>query len=626
MPVVARNENLGAAERIIQTLITHQDHLYHGRLGVVVPDRRTVVGVRWEQITYKVENDQKVAYLCSKQGKRDVRTRIGIIQPDGSIVENGVKYGDLRKAGLFPEIATWMYRQVAEVWKLDNEFAARWASFAYAQDHKDLKVILAAFLMVQSRCGEPIKEDGKVAFYDDDFRNVGEAMALIYDKNTKSLDAKLLLRIRNLLCLPGVAEINRELGFGRSARHPTLGRWPRVINKWLAYREENYKLLEGLVKAGYRRTVMKLARYSGYKPSGERFFDILRWKQVQKADGRRTISIGKAVAAAESWKDLTEEQICQKIISDKPNFKRICGMVPTGLTRAIVAAAIEANSLSDKDLIIYSPTLEELGLLQVQDIRERWEAATKAATDQRAANIATRMKGKEATEKLQEAADNAIKAAVEEVTRGMRVYIIIDVSGSMQGAIEAAKEYIAKFLQGFPEDRVHISIFNTAGREIKIQHSSAAGVANAFRGVQAGGGTDYASGIRVLAKYKPKDDEDSLMIFIGDERNFDRDDVSFEADVRTSGLNPMAFGLVKVCAHNYDGGVAVQSTAAKLGIPCFKIEKDTFNDPYAITRTIRTMIAATPVGKVEGRRQAPARVTLVDQILQTQLLMKPCWA
>ena len=32
------------------------------------------------------------------------------------------------------------------------------------------------------------------------------------------------------------------------------------------------------------------------------------------------------------------------------------------LTRAIVAASVEAGSLSNKDLIIHTPTLEELGL------------------------------------------------------------------------------------------------------------------------------------------------------------------------------------------------------------------------------------------------------------------------
>ena len=626
--IVEHNENLGAAERIINAILNYQDHLVHNRIGIVVPDNRTNIGVRWDPISYKLENDQKVAYRIAKTGSRVTRTRLGVINPDGSVIDqNNIVIGNFRPSGIFPEVANWMYRQIAEVWKLDNEFAAKWASYAFEQEHRDIKVALAAFLMVQSRCGDAVREDGKILFYDEDYRDVGEAMALIYEKDKNNLNPKLLLRINDLLSLPGVAEINRELGFGKSARKPFLGRWPKVVDKWLRYREENPKLLEGLIRAGFRSTVMELARRVGYKPNSEIFFDVLRWKQVQKDDGRRQLAIGKTVIAAETWTNLNEMQICEKIVAEKPNFKRIASMIPKniGLTRAIMAAAIDAESLSNKDLIIYSPTLEELGLLQVQNIRERWELAIKVAEDQRAANIASRMKNKDAQEKLQEAADNAVKKAVEEVVRGMRIYFMVDVSGSMQGAIEAAKEYIAKFLQGFPPDKIHVSIFNTAGREIKITHPSAAGVTNAFRGVTAGGGTDYSAGVRVLQKHQPATDEDVLFIFVGDEQA-----ASFAAAVRQSNLNPLAFGLLRIVSAQFfggryfAGGTCVQDTATELGIPCFKIEKEIFTDPYALPRTIRALIAATPVGQVN--RPVQQRVSLIDTILQTELLKKPVWA
>jgi hypothetical protein len=623
-------EGLGPAERIINTLLAHSDHMVHGRPGVVTQDGRTVTGVRWAPVTHKVENDHKVVYRLDKVGRRTNRTRIGVLRDDGNIVENGNVIGRYQPAGIFPEVAVWMYRQIAEVWKMDNEFAAKWASYAYKQEHRDLKVALAAFLLVQSRRGEAIREDGKILFYDEDYRDVGEAMMLLYNKNDRSaLNPKLLVRIHDLLSLPGIAEINRELGFGRSARKPFLGRWTKATNKWLEYREGNRPLLDGLVKAGYRQTVMDLSRKVGYKPETDKYFEVLRWKQKQANDGRRTVAIGKEVAAAETWDDLNEEQICQKIESDKPNFKRIVGMVPkkVGLTRAIVAAAIEAGSLSDKDLVIYSPTLEELGLLQVQNIRERWESALKRAEDQRAANIAGRMKTKEAADKLQDAADTAVKTAVEEVLKDMRVYFFVDISGSMSGAIEAAKSYLEKFVQGFPRDRIHIATFNTSGHERLVRHASAAGVQQAFAGVRAGGGTDYGAGVQALQRHKPQADEDVLFIFVGDEQAN-----PFAAAVRHSGLNPLAFGLIKVVDPNFfggryaAGGTCVQETAAQLGIPCFKIESETFQDPYSIPRTIRALVAATPVGQVEHRAATYQRVSLIDQILQTDLLKKPVWA
>lgn len=620
-------ENLGPAERIIQALLAYTDHAVHNRPGLVVTDNRFNVGVRWEPVTHKEEGEakEKVVYKLTKQGKKTVKTRAGVMQPNGKVVEAGREVGEYRPAGLFPEVAVWMYKQVAEVWKLDNEFAARWASYAFGQEHRDLKVVLAAFMLCQSRKGDPVVDAGKVAFYDEDFRDVGEAMCLLSRKDGKDFNPKLLLRVHDLLSLPGIAAINRELGFGRSARRPCYGRWDKAVEKWLRHRESNPKMLEGLMKAGFRSTVMQLARTVGYKPESSKFFEILRWKQAQAKDGRRQLAIGQEMAAAETWAGMAEVQICEKIMKDKPNFKRVVGLLPkeVGVTRAIMAAAIEAGSLSDKDLIIYTPTLEELGLLEVQDIKDRWNKAIRAADDMRAANIATRVKSKDTQEQLKGAADSALQKAVEETMKGMRVYFMVDVSGSMEHAIEAAKSHVARFLQGFPQDKVHVSIFNTQGREIQIKVASAAGVENAFKGIRAGGGTDYGSGVRAVQAHKPKDDEDSLFIFIGDEEAR-----PFTAAVTASGLRPMAFGFVKVGGQGGGmyGDKAVQDTAAQLGVPCFMISEQTFADPYAIPRTIRALIAATPVGKAAAQVVATPRVTLVETILKQPLLVKPAWA
>jgi von Willebrand factor type A domain len=616
---MATNERLGPAERIIQTLLSYSDHMVHNRPGIVRPDNKLEVGVRWEPVTHKEERGQKTVYQLQKVGKKSLKTAVGVLRDDGKIVNGREVVGEYRPAGIFPEVATWMYAQVADVWTLDNEFAARWASYAFGQEHRDLKVVLAAFLLVQSRKGDPVVEGGKVAFHDEDYRDVGEAMMLMVKKDGKDLNPKLLLRIHDVLSLPGIAAINRELGFGKSARRAPLGRWDKAVEKWLRHREENPRLLQGLVKAGFRTSVMELARHVGYKPSTKKFFETLRWKQKQSDDGRRSISIGEDVAPAETWAGLDEEAICEKIVKEKPSFKRIVGLLPKeiGLTRAVVAASIEAGSLSDKDLVIYTPTLEELGLLKVQEIRERWERAVNAAEDMRAANIASRVKSKETKEKLVEASDTVLKKAVEEATKNIRVYFLVDVSGSMQSSIEKAKSHIARFLQGFPMDRIHVAVFNTQGREIRVPHASAAGVENAFRGIVAGGGTDYGSGVYALAHHKPKDDEDTLLFFVGDEGQHGQ----FATAVLVSGLRPMAFALVRLPGENF--GV-VTRTAAELGIPCFDVGEETFTDTYAIPRTVRALVASTPVGA--AARTALVRVSLAETILKTELLKKPVWA
>lgn len=615
------NEKNGPAEIILKTLLSPPDHLFHGRPGIVVKDANSVIGIRWFPVTHKVEDGKKIVYRLDKVGVRTNRVMIGEMLENGDITNNNVVVATYRAPGFYPEVATYLYTQISELWKIDNEFSARWASYAYNQDNRDLKVALTAFMLVQSRFGKLIHDEDD-NFFDDDYRDVGEAMVLtLRRKDKKDLSPKMILRVHDLLNLPEIAEINRKLGFGQSLRRPFTGRWDKAVEKWLGYREDNLPLLNGLVSGGMRRTVMELARRVGYKPKGPEFFKTLRWKQVQAKDGRRELAIGEKVSEAETFKGMEESEVCEYIMKNKTNLKRIVGMVPDmGITRAIMAAAIEAGSLSDKDLVIYTPTLEDLGLLDVQDIRNRWDKAVSNAEDLRAANIAQRVKSKEAREKLEEGASDAVKKAVAEEMKDIRIYFMVDCSGSMEGAIEQAKVYLEKFLQAFPPEKIHISVFNHYGKELKLKRSTKAGVQQAFLGIGASGGTDYGAGIRAIQHHKPEDNEDVLFIFVGDEAAH-----PFRPAVLASGLNPMAFGFLKVVAPGWGANYsAVQTTAQELGIPCFMIDKDAFDDTYAIPNTIRTLIASTPVNRTIGG--VVKRKSLIETILETEILAKPVWA
>jgi hypothetical protein len=612
MTMISDSEGLGSAERIIKTLLESTDHIVHHRPGIMVADRRAPTGHRWCSATWRQQGRQKQVFRM----ERHTPIYVGALDAEGNVVEGGQVVGTYRAPGLYPEAAAWYYRNALEVWSLDNELAARWASYAFGQKHRDLKVILAALMLVQNRCGEPVRENGELLFHDDDLRAVGEAMCLLERKDNQHINPKLLLRIGQLLSLPAIAELNRRAGFGRSARTPTLGRWPKVVERWLWQRERIPQKLVALVNAGFRTTVMELTRRSGYKPESPRFFEILRWKQKQASDGRRSMAIGAAVAPAETWQGLSEAEICQRIVEGRPSYKRIVGMLPTevGLTRAIVAAAAEAGSLSDNDLVLLTPTLEEMDLLDVPLIGERWMGAMAKTEDLRAASIAQRVRGKKTAEVLRQAADGALQKAIEKVGEGLRVYVFVDISGSMEQAIVTAKAHISAFLQAFPLDRLHVAVFNTVGREVQIRHASAAGVQQAFRNFQAGGGTSHAAAIQCLAKHKPKEGEDALFLFIGDQQ-----EGHFPDAVRASGISPVAFGFVPVGEHDFQD--AVTGTARDLGIPCFILDDATIADPYALPRHLSTMVAAAPV-----TRSGSVRQTLIDTILQTELLRPPMWA
>jgi len=633
-----RLENLGPAERIADTLTKMTDHMVHNRPGLVskAPGE---IGARWEPCTWRQEGDERIVYVLSMTGagktQKKVETRAGVLQADGRVVEHGTLVGEYRKPGdrdkLFPEIAVYLYRQVARVFTMDNEFAAHWASYAFAQDNRDLKTVLAAFMLVQDRHGEPVVEDGEVICFDDDYRDVGEAMFLIKGKGHNSMDPKLILRVGKVLGLEGVAQINREMGFGKSARKAAKGRYLKAVTKWLRYRELNPAMLKGLVGAGMTGVVKKLARLSHYKPQTPAFFEVLGWDQ--KANAHRKIAIGETFAKAETFEGLDEAGICQRIVDEKIGYKRVVGLMPKGqeVTVAIMAACLDVG-FSPRDYIIYSPSLEKFGLTKVEPYATQWKTAMTKAEDQRARNILKNAKSKEVREALEGAADVATAKAFEDVTKGLRVYCMVDKSSSMEGALEAAQDYLGKFLGGFPLDQLHVSVFSTQGVEIKIKAPKRAAVTQAFRGHGAGGGTRYAAGVAALQHHRPEEDEDVLFLFVGDQAG--ESGLQLSTYIEKTGLNPVAFGYLRVLSplRNQFGnlrwkeGDTVQMAAKHMMIPCFDLDVGMFeaDDPYAITRIMRDMIATTPVVKAGTR--AKARVTLAEQILKTPLLQKPTWA
>ena len=296
-----RIEALGPAERAIVTLTQYIDHLVHNRTGVVVRDPTTPVGVAWTPAIWKEEGEDaakiKKVFTTTKIGNTVTKTEIGTLSDNGKVMQGRTEKGEFREAGLFPEVVGFVYQSIANIFAVDNKFAARWASWAFEQDHRDLKVVLAAFMLVQNRYGAPVFEDAnrtKVLFRDDDFRTVGEAM-LLSSKDKLDFSAKMVLRVGEVLDLQVIRDINRKLGFGTSNRS-IVGRYHDAVEKWLRYREENPKMLTGLAKAGFRTTVMALAQRIGYKPTSAKFFEVLRWKQKQsKLHASRELVIGKDV-------------------------------------------------------------------------------------------------------------------------------------------------------------------------------------------------------------------------------------------------------------------------------------------------------------------------------------------
>jgi hypothetical protein len=379
-------------------------------------------------------------------------------------------------------------------------------------------------------------------------------------------------------------------------------------------------MLDGLVTAGYKETIKNLARKCGYRPQSARFFEILGWPQKQSAAGHRRVGLdGLTLDRRERFDGLPEEEICARIVADRLSYKEVVGRLPTGLglTPAIMAALLP--SLSDRDLRILTPTLESLGLLADESVKARWERALATATDLRSLNVARNVRSRELRDKLADAAETAVRTAVSEAIADEQVHVmfLIDKSGSMQGAIEKSKEALVRILAGFPMERLHIATFDTLGRVLRPKATSRAGIQHLLERVQAGGGTTHAAAVRALA-----DDSVRLpagatlvVIVVGDEAG--EAGARFAASFAEYGFRPAAIALIVNVERVTWRGSTVRDAAAHLGLPFSEVAVEQFEDPYQVTRVLKTLLDA-PVASTA----APVSGWL-DKVLATPLLAKP---
>jgi hypothetical protein len=566
---------MGPAERLLDLVLNGSAHLWHNRPGI------------------------------------DVR---GVWQPaKGAKKSTG---GTAVKPGLFVPAAVSLYQRLLEIHQLNPDLMAHLASYALVEtDWRDLKVACAALMLVQARAGVPVHDDdGSVAFYDDDYRRVGEAMVLWYQKKSaRMLTPKAVLRIAELLEVPQIAELNRKAGFGDpAAKRAPLGRWSKAAAKWLAMREANGAMLQGLVRAGYKETIKNLARKLGYKPASPEFFGVLGWKQKQAADGRRTIGLDNAtLVKSDRFDGLSEAEICETIVSQRLRYKDAVGRLPPeiGLTPAIMVALLP--SLSDRDLRQLTPTLEELGLLGVPEVRAKWEKAIESSTDQRGLNIAKNVRDATLKEKLADSADNAAKKAVAAATSEaeLTVMFLVDKSGSMQNAIEASKEALAKILAGFPLEKLHVAAFDTMGRVLVPKAASRKAVEHMLAPLKGEGGTIHGAAVQALHGHGVRVPAGAklIVIVVGDAQG--------ESGAQLAGVF-RRFGYdVSAMAFLQAGGTGptVRDCARELRVPYSEIHVSQFEDPYHVPRVLRALLEAP----VAAGLPTPG---LVEKVMATKLV------
>ncbi len=574
------DEQLGPAERLLDLVLNSSEHLWHNRPGVEIN------GV-W----------------VPRRQRRD---------------------GVAVSPGLHRTAATRLYARLLEIYTLNAELMAHFASYALLEtEWRDLKIATAALMLVQPLAGQPVlDESGEVAFHEDDYRAIGEAMVLYYERGSKKmLNPKGLLRIAELLECEGIAELNRAAGFASgTGSKPPLGRWKTVAKRWLGLRESNTPMLNGLVKAGFKESIKKIARKAGYKPQSKAFFEALGWKQKQAEGGHREVGMdGLDLRKSERFDDLSEAEICERIVDQGLGFKEAVGRLPkaVGLTPAIMVALLP--SLSDRDLRILTPTLEELGLLAVPAVRARWDEALQAATDQRALNIAKNVRNQELRAALEGASDSAARQAVAAVTkeRDIHVMFLIDKSGSMEGAIEQSKEALSRILAGFPMEKIHIASFDTSGTVLRPKAANRTAIQHMLARVSASGGTQHAAAVDALGQRGVRIPPGAalVVVVVGDEAG-ERGEVFARAFER-HGFRPAGIALIVNIA--WSRGQTVRDAARYMSVPFSEVTVDQFKDAYQVPRILRALMEA-PILRGDS-----STTQWVQKIMAMELLDRDRW-
>jgi hypothetical protein len=325
---------------------------------------------------------------------------------------------------------------------------------------------------------------------------------------------------------------------------------------------------------------------------------------------------GLALVKSERFDGLSEAEICEAIVSSRASYKEVVGRLPAdiGLTPAIMVALLP--SLSDRDLRQLTPTLEELGLLVVPEIRDRWEKAIQSATDQRALNIAKNVRSKEVKEKLAEAADVAAKKAVAAAAKDapLTVMFLVDKSGSMQGAIDKSKDALSRILAGFPLDQLHVAAFDTMGTVLRPKAASRAAVQHMLAPITAAGGTLHGAAVQALHGdgLRVAKGAKLVVIVVGDEAGESGDGLA--GTFRRLGYTVDAIALLLAGAPR---GQTVRDCARVLAVPYSEVTVEQFDDPYHVTRVLRALLEA-PVARAEVKSAG-----LVEKVMKTPLVEPP---
>lgn len=312
--------------------------------------------------------------------------------------------------------------------------------------------------------------------------------ATINKPNLRLISALLLQKLDPFLA-------SRTIKLAATHKWPKSGtipatHFPRVLEtaakKYLGYRENRPDMVRGALKAGMKRSFIDLYRFTHLSPS-DTVADILRWKQ-KESDAGRTVAF--------SFSGMTDLEVAQYIVERKLSVPYALGLLDRKVSPVIGVSLLQ--QATPNQVIILRSMFDELGITNHPELLKiLGEKASKATSGiDRIERIKTQASS-ETQRALEEARAISRKETLNKFKIG-KVCLRVDCSGSMERAIEVAKNYAATIAEMVPDPTTN---FMWGRFDLKFQRFPhpqkfiKEGFHQVLFGVRAdGGGTDVLCG------------------------------------------------------------------------------------------------------------------------------------
>lgn len=464
----------------------------------------------------------------------------------------------------------------------DPLFLAHMTSYTFKKlDSKDLKVVSAFMNSLSDADGTPFSAGSE--YKKPNWRIVSQAAFL-------ELDPKLALRVLKLA--------NKKMPLGAKGNGTHFSKHLKTAaKKYLRFRESNPRILEGIKKAGLGNTLKSIYRIARIAPSPEAC-QILRWKQKPGFPGSGV----EILKSKMDFSGMTDLQIAQKIRTEKFKPQAVLGALPDKLSPVVAAAILE--QCSGDQAVVLTSMFEEQGLLKHKEVKALYEDKIKTAKN--ALDRVERIK-KELDEGTQAILKES-KAAVrkEQVGDIGKVYLHIDISGSMQQSIDIAKNkgsIIAECVKN-PGENFFWGLFNGQGYELKKPDKF---VQDAFHSLLYGVNSNGSTNCLSLFK-RARDLGCDTDFYITDGAHTDGNALAMLQMAKSQGI-PMPKTVVIVkCGHYH---TVLEDAFKAIGIPVSVIDEKQLSESALVTQAIRSAVVGA--------------VAMVDEILNTPLLTLPKW-